>query len=201
MAGMNDWLDRQYVVAKPPAAAPKLPSLADPFAGMKAGEQRSFGSFNAQQVGVPTGGVTVVRGVPSAAGAIDGLLMRGFTPEQATSMTSGATAADKLKVDTTLAPAESLARNAQALSTANVNNVSARLAPAESASRIAATGAEIGLTRANTQAVMADKVNRTKVTEQGLKDARIYSTLAPYADALPTLGTPSPMYRLGRIGQ
>ena len=83
-----------------------------PFAGMKGGENRTFQSFNANQVGDPTkGGVTVISGKPSSLGAMQTLNYQGYTPEQSMQMVSLASGSDQTQTKTGLLPADAAANN------------------------------------------------------------------------------------------
>src|SRR3546814_2150465 len=124
---MNYWLDRQYALLQDQAAKP-AGKITDPFAGMKAGETRNFGSFTGQQVATPGGaGTTVVRGSTGAGGAIDNYLTRGYSLKDAVTGVTGAAAAD---LDTTrgaLLPSQTEAEIAQSRAQAGVLGAQAHL--------------------------------------------------------------------------
>lgn len=120
----------------------------DPFAGMKAGENRTFQSFNANQVGVPGGGgMTVVSGTPSSLGMMQSLRTQGYTADEAAKLVGVGTEADLAKTRTRLLPEEAAAQNkltlAQALQSGaltNKTNVEASLLPEDVRSQIALRG-------------------------------------------------------------
>lgn len=154
----------------------------DPFANMKNNETRTFGSFTGQQVGAPAaGGVTVIRGIPSASSDIDNWLMRGYALKDAVSAVAAATSGDKIKTDTALAPAESAAKNALTSAQATVQNTTAQLMPAESTARIAGINADIGLTGAQAADIRKNRLETTTLP-----------ALAPVMGA-------SPIFRLSDI--
>lgn len=100
----------------------------DPFAGMKAGENRDFRGFNANQVGDPTmGGMTVISG-PASSGiaSANQLMTQGMTADQATKLVGIGAEADLAKVRTRLLPEEAAAQNkltlAQALQSGALTN-------------------------------------------------------------------------------
>lgn len=97
-----------------------LPFAGDPFGNMKAGEERTYGSFEATQSGTPQAGMQVVRGTPNPIGTMQTL------------MTQGASMQDAIKAVTMA-------------SDVNLNRVRTKQLPRESEATIAKMGAETGL--------------------------------------------------------
>lgn len=135
--GMVDALQRQYQILNQPSpvtAGPVAYNAAltpgtyagDPFGGMKAGDTRSFNSFNANQVGDPSkGGIQVIGGQGTALGAMQVLMTQGASTEDAARMVGVSSAAD-------------------------MENLKARLLPGESSANVGLTRAQAGLAGAQT---------------------------------------------------
>ena len=176
MVDMNYWLDRRNAVlanAQPAQAGQALPGkTTDPFAGLKAGASKTVGNFT----GTNMGGVTVIGSQPSAAGAIDGLLQRGYDLKAATDATVGAAASDLDTVNAKLRPAESAADVLYRRAAANLTGEQAKIVAPESTARIAGINADIGLTRANTGMVGAQ-------TGAVKRQQRVYSATDAEAQA------------------
>lgn len=129
---MNDLLNRKYAV------------ISDPFAGLKPGETRNFGSFTARQAGP----VTVVAGHGSPLGDMQLLRTQGYTPEQATQAVVGSSAAGLDNTRSTLLPAESAASVAKTRADTGLINQQAKFFPMITLADVAKTRADTGLTGA-----------------------------------------------------
>lgn len=101
-----------------------------PFAGMKAGEDRTFRSFNANQVGDPAkGGMTIISGAPSARGTFDTMRTQGYTPDEAMKAVSIFGDTDLQRVKTGLLPTSTAVANALTAAQTNRTNVETEWMP------------------------------------------------------------------------